>query len=166
MKFIAEIMGWVERSAVGEFVSQSIYAFSALDMIHIAAISVVVGMIALLDLRLMGVAFTDYAVTAMARQVLPWTWAAFALAAATGLLMFTGQAVKYSGNFAFQMKLALMAAAGINVLVFHFIVYRSVAKWDKGTPIPPAGKIAGTISLACWIAIVFYGRFTASYQFP
>jgi hypothetical protein len=166
LKLIADIMGWVERSAVGEFVSQSIYAFSALDMIHIAAISVVIGMIALLDLRLIGVAFTDYAVTAMARQVLPWTWAAFAVAAATGLLMFTGQAVKYSVNFAFQMKLALMAIAGINVLIFHFVIYRSVASWDKGAAIPRAGKLAGMISLACWIAIVFYGRFTAYYQFP
>jgi uncharacterized protein DUF6644 len=166
LKFIADIMGWIEKSPVGEFASQSIYAFAALDMIHIAAISIVVGMIALLDLRLMGVAFTDYAVTAMARQVLPWTWSAFIVAAATGLLMFTGQAVKYSVNFAFLMKLTLMAIAGINVLLFHFIIYRSIAKWDKGAAVPRAGKIAGMISLACWVAIVFYGRFTAYYQFP
>ena len=165
MKFIVDIMGWVERSAVGEFVAQSIYAFSALDMIHIAAISVVVGMIALLDLRLMGVAFTDYAVTAMARQVLPWTWAAFAISAITGALMFTGQAARYTINFAFQMKLGLMAIAGINVLAFHFIVYPSVATWDKGAGVPLAAKVAGTVSLACWIAIVFYGRFTASYHY-
>jgi hypothetical protein len=114
----------------------------------------------------MGVAFTDYAVTAMARQVLPWTWSAFIVAAATGLLMFTGQAVKYSVNFAFLMKLTLMAIAGINVLLFHFIIYRSIAKWDKGAAVPRAGKIAGMISLACWVAVVFYGRFTAYYQFP
>ena len=70
-------------------------------MFHVAAISVVFGMIAVLDLRLIGIAFKDYAVTDLSRQVLPWTWVAFAVAAVTGALMFSGQAVKYSANFAF-----------------------------------------------------------------
>jgi hypothetical protein len=90
---------------------------------------------------------------------------AFAVAAVTGALMFTGQAVKYSGNFAFLTKLALMALAGANMLLFHFVTYRSVAKWDRGRA-PLAGRIAGAISLLCWIAVVVYGRFTAYYMFP
>jgi hypothetical protein len=161
----AEFMRWVEKSAIAIFVSQSTYGFNALDMFHVAAISVVFGMIAVLDLRLIGIAFRDYAVTDLSRQVLPWTWAAFAVAAVTGALMFSGQAVKYSTNVAFLTKLTLMALAGANMLVFHFITYRSVAKWDRaGAPL--AGRIAGAISLACWIAVVVYGRFTAYYMFP
>jgi len=166
LQSVSELLNWVETSAVALYVAQSPFGFSALDMIHIAAIAVVFGMIALLDLRLIGVAFTDYPVTALSRQVLPWTWAAFALSAITGALMFTGQAVKYSVNFGFQMKIVLMAIAGINVLVFHFITYRGVAKWDRDATVPLAGKLAGGISLACWIAIVFYGRFTAYYHYP
>jgi len=165
LHFILDLMRWVEASAVGLFVAESNYGFSALDMLHVAAISVVFGMIAILDLRLMGIAFTSYPITAMARQVLPWTWAAFAISAITGVLMFTGQAARYTVNFAFQVKLVLMAVAGLNVLVFHFITYRNVGKWDHGVAVPPAAKIAGLISLACWIAVVFYGRFTASYHF-
>ena len=79
--------------------------------------------------------------------------------------MFTGQASSYSLNFAFLVKLILIAVAGLNVLVFHFLVYPGVAKWDHGVGVPLAGKIAGTISLACWIAVAFYGRFTAYYMF-
>jgi hypothetical protein len=159
-------MSWVENSAVGLYVAQSSYGFSALDMIHIVAISMVFGMITLLDLRLLGMAFTDYSVTGLSRQVLPWTWAAFAVAAITGVLMFTGQAMKYAVNFGFRVKIALMVIAGINVLVFHFITYRGVAKWDRDAAVPLAGKLAGVISLVCWIAVVFYGRFTAYYQYP
>jgi hypothetical protein len=165
LQAVIAFMGWVEKSWVAILVSQSTYGFSALDMFHVAAICVVFGMIAVLDLRLIGVAFRDYAVTDLSRQVLPWTWASFAVAAITGALMFTGQAVKYSGNFAFQTKLALMALAGANMLVFHFLTYRGVAKWDRGTA-PLAGRIAGAISLLCWIAVVVYGRFTAYYMFP
>jgi len=65
-------------------------------MFHVAAVAVVFGTIAILDLRLTGIAFLDFAVTDLSRQVLPWTWTAFVIAAITGVLMFSGQAVKYA----------------------------------------------------------------------
>jgi hypothetical protein len=160
------LMDGLEKTGLAISVSQSAYGFSALDMFHIAAISVVFGMIAVLDLRLLGVAFRDLAVTDMSRQVLPWTWAAFAIAAITGVLMFSGQAVKYSVNAAFLSKLALMGLAGANMLAFQLIIYPGVAKWDRDAAVPLAGKVAGAISLFCWIAVVVCGRFTAYYMFP
>ena len=135
MSSVIEFMHWLEHTPLAVLVSGSNYGFSALDMFHIAAISVVFGMIALLDLRLMGVAMTGYSVTGLSRQVLPWTWAAFAVAVVTGALMFTGQAAKYSVNFAFLTKLALIGLAAVNMLAFHFITYRGVAKWDRGAAV-------------------------------
>ena len=166
MKAFTEFLHWVETTPLALFVSQSSYGFSALDMFHIASISVVFGMIAILDLRLTGMAFTDFSVTDLSRQVLPWTWAAFAIAAVTGALMFTGQAVKYSMNFAFLVKIGLMAFAGLNVLMFHFVTYRGVAKWDHGVPVPWSAKLAGALSFVIWIAVATYGRFTAYYMYP
>jgi len=166
LKAFTELLHWLETTPLAVFVSQSTYGFSAIDMVHVAAIAVVFGMIAILDLRLTGLAFTDFSVTDLSRQVLPWTWAAFGLAAITGGLMFAGQAVKYAANFAFLVKIALMALAGLNVLVFHFITYRGVAKWDQGVAAPWAAKFAGALSIAIWIAVAAYGRFTAYYMFP
>jgi hypothetical protein len=166
LKPITEFMHWVETTSIAIFVSQSTYGFSALDMFHIAAICVVFGTIAILDLRLVGIAFTDFSVTDLSRQLLPWTWTAFAIALVTGALMFTGQAAKYAANFAFLTKIALMAIAGLNVLVFHFITYRGVAKWDAGVPVPWTAKFAGALSIAIWIAVAAYGRFTAFYMYP
>lgn len=166
MKAFTELLHWVETTPLAVFVSQSTYGFSAIDMVHVAAVAVVFGMIAILDLRLTGVAFGDFSVTDLSRQVLPWTWAAFAIAAVTGALMFSGQAVKYSVNFAFLVKIALMAFAGLNVLAFHFVTYRGVAKWDRGVPVPWAARFAGGLSLVIWIAVAAYGRFTAYYMFP
>ena len=165
MKAITELLKWVETTPVAIFVSQSTYGFSAIDMFHIASVSLVFGMIAILDLRLTGIAFSDFSVTDLSRQVLPWTWAAFVIAAITGGLMFTGQAMKYSVNFAFLVKIGLIALAGLNVLVFHFITYQGVAKWDQGVPVPWAAKLAGALSLVIWIAVAAYGRFTASYMY-
>ena len=155
---------WLEKTPLALLVSQSIFGFSALDMIHIAAISVVFGMIAVVDLRLLGVASKDCAVTDICRQALPWTWVAFGIAALTGVLMFMGQSVKYYNNYAFRMKVLLMVLAGINMLVFHYITYRGVAKWDRAG-IPMSARLAGAVSLAWWIAVVAYGRWTAYYMF-
>ena len=62
------------------------------------------------------------------------------------------------------MKLALIVLAGVNMLVFHLITYRGVAAWDRGR-IPFAARMAGAVSLACWIAVVAFGRWTAYYMF-
>jgi hypothetical protein len=166
LKALTELLHWVETTPLAIFVSQSTYGFAAIDMFHVAAVSVVFGTIAVLDLRLTGAAFSDFSVTDLSRQVLPWTWTAFAVAAISGVLLFTGQAVKYAMNLAFLAKLGLMAIAGLNVLVFHFITYRGVEKWDHGVAAPWSAKLAGALSLMIWIAVAAYGRFTAYYMFP
>jgi len=155
---------WLETTALSVFVTQSPFGFSAIDMIHIAAISVVFGMIAVVDLRLLGLASRDSAVTAICTEALPWTWTAFGIATLTGVLMFIGQPVKYYDNFAFRMKLALLVLAGINMLVFHLVTWRGIAAWDRA-PAPLSARLAGGISLACWIAIAAYGRWTAYFMF-
>jgi hypothetical protein len=159
-----EFLRWLETTPVGVTVSQALFGFSALDMVHVAAIAVAFGMIAVVDLRLLGIASMDRPVTEVLRQALPWTWVAFGIAVLTGVLMFTGQAVKYYNNYALRMKLLLLLVAGINMLVFQLITYRGVAKWDKAG-VPLSARLAGAISLACWIAIVAYGRWTAYYMF-
>ena len=161
MDSITEILKWVEHTPVAVFVSHSTWAFSAMLSVHIVAVALVFGMITVVDLRLIGVAAKRCAVSGLCREALPWTWCAFGVSVVTGALLFTAQPVKYWGNDAFRMKFAVMALAGINMLIFQLITYRGVARWDRDTAVPWAGRLAGAISLACWIAIVAYGRWTA-----
>jgi hypothetical protein len=115
-------------------------------------------MIAIVDLRLLGWASTRPAVTEISRDVLPWTWAAFVVAAVSGALMFVSHPVDYYENTAFRIKVALLLCTGANMLAFQLITYRNVLSWDRNAPVPLPGKIAGAISLLCWIAVVFFGR--------
>lgn len=156
---------WLESSPLSKYMAESQWAFNAMDMTHIIAISIVVGMIAIFDLRLLGLTSRRWAVTAMSREVLPWTWGAFVIAATTGLLLFAANPVKYFGNEAFRWKLAWMALAGINMLIFHFTIYRGVSRWDRDAAVPIAGKLAGGISLIAWIVVVAYGRWTGYSMF-
>ncbi|OYX34706.1 MAG: hypothetical protein B7Y99_04930 [Caulobacterales bacterium 32-69-10] len=155
---LSDIIEAIGNNPVAEFVQVNQYAFPVLEAAHVVAIMLVVGSIFMLDLRLVGVSSRNHAVTRLSAEVLPWTWTAFAVAAVTGALLFTSQAGAYAQNLQFQLKLALMAAAGLNMLLFHFITWRSVDAWNTATPTPPAAKLAGLLSLVFWIGVVVCGR--------
>ena len=105
MESITQFLHWLEKTPVAIFVSQSPGGFSGLVMIHVGAAVIVFGMIVVVDLRLLGLSSKGCSVTDLCREALPWTWTAFIISAITGVLLFTGQAVKYSANYAFQATL-------------------------------------------------------------
>jgi hypothetical protein len=121
------------------------------------ALSLMLGSITVVDLRLLGLASKARSAERVSTEVLKWTWAAFAVVALTGFVMFTTNARVYAHNTAFLIKLSLLAAAGINMLTFHLTAARSMDHWDKKAA-PPIGKAAAALSLFLWVAVVFAGR--------
>jgi uncharacterized membrane protein YbaN (DUF454 family) len=51
-----------------------------------------------------------------------------------------------------------LCLAGINMLVFQLITGRGASRWQQEHAVPLSGKIAASLSLALWIAVVFVGR--------
>jgi hypothetical protein len=132
--------------------------FPTIESAHVIAITTVIGSIAIVDLRLLGVTSHRKPVTELSTEVLPWTWAFFMVAAITGGLMFMSKAPAYFGNTPFRLKMVLLACAGLNMVAFHFLIYRSVHRWDRDVPTLRSAKIAGLLSLTFWIGVVAAGR--------
>jgi hypothetical protein len=135
-------------------------AFTTIELVHVVAVALVIGTIAIVDLRLLGFASTKRPFRALARSVLPWTWTAFVIAAVAGFLLFISQATEYASKTVFQVKLIILVLAGINMLVFEFITARGAQDWEMKPVPPPAARLAGAISLSCWVLIVLSGRWT------
>jgi hypothetical protein len=154
---LRELFKTVEQTSLAGWVRQDNFAFPMLEAVHVASVMLVVGSIFMMDLRLLGWSSPRLPVTQISREALPWTWAAFVVAVVSGSMLMTGQAGAYAANAQFQMKMALLAAAGLNMLVFHGFAWRQVARWDLGSP-PPAARLAGAASLALWIGVVVAGR--------
>jgi len=127
------------------------------ESLHVVAVAFLVGAMIFLDLRLIGFYRSQNPVRGASR-VLPLAWAGFVVAVVTGCLLFAPQASRYVCNPAFQTKFALMLAAGINMLVFHFGIWKSVGRWNDGEPTPIAAKASGVLSALFWIGVVYYGR--------
>jgi hypothetical protein len=134
------------------------FAFPCIESVHVLAITLVVGSIAVLDLRLLGWASRDRLVSRLSAEVLPVTWSAFGVAVLSGSLLFASNAPKYLENPFFRGKLVLLALAGLNMLLFQLVVGRDLATWDGAAVPPRAARIAAALSLTLWTLVVAAGR--------
>jgi len=161
MHFISAICQWLEHTSIGTTIRESLWLFPVIETVHIFGIILLVGGTSILDLRLMGLTFRDEPVTKLARRFLPWAWTGFIIQVTTGLLMFASEATKMYINTAFQIKMLMILAAGVNAFVFHSLAYQSVGKWEKDPVAPLSARIAGLISILFWFGIVAAGRWIA-----
>lgn len=148
----------IQYSPLGISIAESLWAFPTIETIHVIALVTVFGTIMIMDLRLLGFTSTNVPVSRISADTLKWTWAAFVLAAVTGTLLFISKASSYMVNPFFLSKMGVLAAAGLNMLLFHFLTYKSVSQWDNATSLPRGAKIAGVLSIVFWLSIVFFGR--------
>jgi hypothetical protein len=77
----------------------------------------------------------------------------------TGLLLFITQAEDFIVNPAFLCKLVLIAAAGLNALLFHLGPWRA-AGFDAAKA-PPRARAQALLSLLLWIGAIGCGRLLA-----
>lgn len=155
---VMETLARIEETPLLQAIAESGWWW-ALDAAHILFQALVVGVIAAVDLRLLGLAWRAARVTEISRRLLPWTWAAFGGAAATGLLLFFIQGQMYATNRAFWLKIAFMALAGANMAIFHLVTWRRIGEWDDALPTPPAAKVAGFLSLLFWACSMASARY-------
>ena len=153
-------MGAIEMSALGVAMRQWLWLYPIVEIVHLTGIALLVGSIAMLDLRLLGLS-RSVPVTRLAAHILPWTAGAFLLIVPSGLMMFIAHAGDFIANPAFILKLALIFTAGLNAAAFHLGPFRSVAQWDNGVAAPPRAKLHAALSLMLWAGVIACGRLLA-----
>ena len=151
---------WIEQWPLAVAMRQELWLYPAVEILHILGIVTLVGSVAMLDLRLLGLS-RALPVRQLARHLLPWTWGALLVIVPTGSLMFMAHAGDFIANRAFVLKLTLIIAAGLNAAAFHLGPFRSVAQWDAGAAPPPAARIHAALSLTLWTGVIACGRLLA-----
>ena len=136
-------------------------AYPIIETTHVLALCLFLGLIALLDLRLVGVGLRGVPVSEVAGRLLPWALFGFSLMLVSGLLLFYAGPVKAASNIFFRIKMLLIVLTGLNALLFHFTIYKRVASWDNAPSPPLRAKVAGVLSLVLWSGVVICGRMQA-----
>ena len=156
----ASTLGWVEQTALAVAMRQELWLYPAVEILHIWGFIVLVGSIAMFDLRLLGLS-QQISVRLLSRHLLPWTLGALIIIVPTGLMMFMAHAGDFISNRAFVLKLMLIFAAGINAAAFHLGPFRSVDEWDSGAATPATAKLHAALSVLIWMGVVACGRLLA-----
>ena len=151
---------WLETSAIAAAMRHSPWLYPIVEIAHIVGFVVLVGAAVMFDLRLLGVSRALPA-SAMARHHLPWARAALLLVVPSGVMMFMAHATEFAANPAFRIKLVLLAAAGLNALLFHRGAFRKVGGWEAGIVAPLTARAAAVASLVLWIGVISAGRLLA-----
>jgi hypothetical protein len=158
MHLLYALISYFEDSALADNIRENDLLFPLVESVHVLSICLVVGSILVVDLRLLGLASINRPVSRVANGILPLTWSAFAVAVASGSLLFISNATKYLENGYFVAKILLICAAGLNMVVFHFISARDLPKWEKERTLPFSARLAGGLSILLWVSVVTCGR--------
>jgi hypothetical protein len=152
---------WIYTTKLSTSMRESTWVFPIIESIHTLGIVLVVGTVSVFDLRLLGLVMKREPVSRIARQVLPWTWTGFVVMFVTGLLLSIAESATNYFNLAFRIKLLLLLLVGLNPLIFHLTIYRSVSTWDVANVTPLRARVAATCSLTLWVGIIVAGRMIA-----
>lgn len=156
----ASAWSWLEATALSQAMRTWLWLYPIVEIIHIIGFVILVGAVAMFDLRLLGVS-PNLPVRALGRHLLRWSVTGLFFVVPAGLMMFSAHPQDFATSTVFLLKLGLIAAAGVNAAIFHLGIYRSAAKWDIGTAAPATARIHALLSLAIWIAIISCGRLLA-----
>jgi hypothetical protein len=150
----------VEALAIARAMRENLWLYPAVEIAHILGFVILVGSVVMFDLRVLGLS-KHIPVRALARHLLPWSVAALAIIVPTGLMMFSAHAADFISNRAFQVKMGLLLAAGINAAMFHTGPYQGVAAWDTQARAPLTARLSVALSIAIWIGVIACGRLLA-----
>jgi hypothetical protein len=158
---VAWFTAWLAATQWSIALHESLYAYTLIESAHVIGIMLFVGTIAMVDLRLLGLAWRTTPVSQMNARILPWTVAGFVLMFATGLLLFYAIPIRTWHSLWFRTKMVLLIVAAINIWIFHRRVERDRALWDQAAVPPRGARISAAISLFVWVSVIVMGRMIA-----
>lgn len=157
MPDIATLAQQLQDTAFGTALAESRYAFPVVEGLHLIGLSLSVGLIALIDLRLVGWFLRAVPLADVLRPLRPWVLAGFVVTFASGLALFVAEAPTVILSPALPPKLLFIFLAGCNALYFEWRLQRSVRPGAAALA-PGFLRRAGWASLGLWTLVVTAGR--------
>ncbi len=160
-KVLYDFALWLASTEWSVSLHESFYMFNWMESTHVLFLMFSLGMLIMIDLRMMGWALTNVPASKIADRIEIPMFIGFAVMVITGVILFTGIPIRYTHSVWFRLKLVLLFVALINAILFHRELRRSVATWDTDKVPPKRIRVGAGTSLTLWVLIVFCGRFIA-----
>lgn len=144
---------------LAEFPNAYTWVWPIAEVVHFLGLTLLVGAIGVLDLRLLGLA--KGLAPAAVHRLVPVAVVGFAFSLASGLVFVGSNPAMFIPNPVFQLKMLFIFLAGINVAFFYIAGFRKAEAVPAGGNVPLSARLAGGVSLALWMGVIIAGRFMA-----
>jgi hypothetical protein len=155
---VRDVLDWLANSSYATWVNESGGWPIALT-IHAFGVATVVGLMAIIGLRLMGM-FRTIPYTAL-NKLVPYIWIAVAAQFFSGFTLWMSKPVQYLADGMFEVKFTLVIVACIVMGYFSGTLRREAAGWEAAGKASPRGVKLGAASCVLWAAVTIGGRLTA-----
>ena len=145
---------WTENTWLGHAIRQSKWTFSLTEVGHLLSLTVLLGTVLIVGLRLFGLVLCNKTVAEVAHVFASWSISALAVVVLSGLLLFVSEATKCWGNVAFRYKMLFLFLA----LTFQFTVLRIICHSEEDRFPLFARKMAALVAVILWFAVGVAGR--------
>jgi hypothetical protein len=167
-----EFFSWLQGLPISEWVQTSDYGFPLLLAAHSIGLAGVVGVLVILNLRVLGFA-EDIPIAALSR-LMPVAWIGFSINFLSGLLLFMANATRLVTNWAFLLKMAAVWLGGLVTWILWRVLGQRDGATAESTPetakrgamtvayhVTAAARKTAAISLGVWFAAILFGRVIA-----
>ena len=155
----------IANSALREYVVHALRNVPGLppivQAVHIVAVTVMMGSIVFVNMRLLGLAVPSQQPTEMIRRLLPWTWWALPFLFISGVVFVIARPARYFFNPVAGIKLSLLLPALVLAAVIHGLNKVEPGYWERNTMRRGVAGTIGAISIVLWLGVMLAGRWIA-----
>ena len=149
---------WLDSFAWSTEIHESFYLYAWIESTHVLTIMVFLGMLFVIDLRMLGLAFVDVSASKISERLDKPMMIGFALMVISGLFLFFAIPVRSTQSIWFRIKVVLLIAAGINAFLFRRKMKQAKGTWDTDRVPPKRIRVGAGLSLVLWIGVIMTGR--------
>ena len=110
---------WLDDTTYSAMIHESYYMYNWIESTHVLTLMVSLGMLFLIDLRMLGYAFPDVPASKIAERLNVPMLIGFTIMFVTGILLFYAVPVRSAQSVWFRIKMVLLVACAINAYLFH-----------------------------------------------
>lgn len=162
LTYLTPFLHWLHDSRLGVVTREYHYVFTTCLVLHFIGLSLLMGGMLIVDLRLLG--FPRQLPIAAAMKFLPIAITGFLINLCTGVTMVSFDPLDYWLNPAFRIKMALVLLSGLNALWFTLVEHRQVLSQPSDQRTTIAVRTSAALSLFLWFAIIYWGRMIVAFQ--
>ena len=145
-----DFCGQIERYPIVVWFTNSLLASILIWLSHYFSLFLTIGSMAVLNLRVLGLAGREQTITQIANLYSRWMWIGLAVLFVSGTMMAAGDSVLFCTNGVFGIKLLLIVLAAISGV----IIQRNARRWDQAPSVPMAAKALAFVSLILWVGTI------------